>query len=61
MKKKIKVAVFIIFSIWVVLGIVARMDLRYLADKYRSNGFDDWVNKEATLQKNIFHFCMNNI
>ena len=43
MKKKIKVAVFILFSIWVVLGIAARMDMRYLADKYRSDGFDDWV------------------
>lgn len=38
MKKKIKTIVFILLSIWVVLGIVARMDLRYLADKYHSVG-----------------------
>lgn len=56
MKKKIKTIVFILLSIWVVLGIVARMDLRYLADKYRSDGFDDWVNKEETLHKKYFSF-----
>lgn len=56
MKKKIKVAVFIIFSIWVLLGITARMDLGYLADKYRSNGFDSWIIKDSTLQTKYYSF-----
>lgn len=54
MKKYIKIVLFILLVLWVITGFLARIDVIFLADKYRSNGFDLWVYRNYEYQEDPY-------
>lgn len=42
--KRIKIILLGLFVVWIVLGYFARIDLKYLIDKYKPVGIDLWLN-----------------
>ena len=54
MKKYIKIVLFILLVLWVTTGFLAKIDVIFLADKYRSNGFDLWVYRNYEYQEDPY-------